>query len=237
MHHHGVFTWLSAFRIVTGMEIAGTIVGIVISLTLIFGVLFFFRSRVQSTARKDVDTAQEQLGQQTTLLREQLQYVESYAPRSFFDQVQAQVEATRVDLTKETEGLKETESKLDKAQRDVEERETKHQEIKTAREEDEAKLAELIAQYDEKSGEAIALEHKLAASLKNLDVIMAEASTTPEVKAVFQDLSAALTSAGSQLRDLITEYNQLNERLQMLRSQHDDLEEEYTKLVEQQLGE
>jgi hypothetical protein len=38
------------------------------------------------------------------------------------------------------------------------------------------------------------------------------------------------------LRDLIIDYQGLNERLDNLKGQHADLENEYTKLVEQQLG-
>ena len=54
---------------------------------------------------------------------------------------------------------------------------------------------------------------------------------------IFEDLNRALSDGGALLRDLITEYQSVNERLDMLRIQHEDLEEEYTKLVEQQLGE
>ena len=91
--------------------------------------------------------------------------------------------------------------------------------------------------YDSCASESVALEQRLAQSLKNLDSIIDQLQLTQAQKASLTDLSNAATSAGGRLRDLITEYETLNERLKTLTQQHQDLEEEYTKLVEQQLGE
>jgi archaellum component FlaC len=63
-----------------------------------------------------------------------------------------------------------------------------------------------------------------------------ELQMTPDQQAVFSELSNALTSASAQLRDVIVDYQNAYERLESLRSQHKDLESEYSKLVEQQLG-
>jgi predicted nucleic acid-binding Zn-ribbon protein len=66
--------------------------------------------------------------------------------------------------------------------------------------------------------------------------MIVEMPMTADQKAVFQALSDTLSSASSRLRDLIIDYQGLNERLDNLKGQHADLENEYTKLVEQQLG-
>jgi predicted nucleic acid-binding Zn-ribbon protein len=55
-------------------------------------------------------------------------------------------------------------------------------------------------------------------------------------QAVFQELSNSLTSASAQLRDVIIDYQNANERLANLNSRFVDLEREYSKLVEQQLA-
>ncbi|RIL09567.1 MAG: hypothetical protein DCC75_06225 [Proteobacteria bacterium] len=73
--------------------------------------------------------------------------------------------------------------------------------------------------------------------MKSLDTLTADLQLTPDQKGAFDDLSNGLTAASARLRDLLTEYNTLNERLVNLQQQHLDLEEEYTRLVEQQLGE
>ena len=78
---------------------------------------------------------------------------------------------------------------------------------------------------------------KLDQIQKSLDNIMAELELTEDQRGLLDELSKALTSAGSNLRDLLMEYEAVKTRLENLRQQHLDLEEEYTKLVEQQLGE
>jgi chromosome segregation ATPase len=132
--------------------------------------------------------------------------------------------------------IKDLEVKLDKAQKDVEAKEGEQQEMKSAKEEDDKRLAEITAAYDTYSSQSVALEHQLAASLKNLDTMIVEIPMTADQKAVFTELSSALTTASARLRDLLIDYQAVFERLEGLKSQHADLEEEYTKLVEQQLS-
>jgi chromosome segregation ATPase len=126
--------------------------------------------------------------------------------------------------------------RLDSARKDVQERERQQQEIRAMREEDEAIIIQVTSNYNQFSHESVTLEHTLAESLKTLDAMSSEIKLSPDQQAVIQELSNALTSASSQLRDVIVDYQNAHERLENLRSQHKDLENEYTKLVEQQLG-
>jgi chromosome segregation ATPase len=137
----------------------------------------------------------------------------------------------------EQRGLLETIiQRLDKARIDVEERELAQQEARAMREEDEVVIEQVTSNYTHFSTESVTLEHTLAESLKTLDVMTSELQMTPDQQAVFSELSNALTSASAQLRDVIVDYQNAHERLENLRSQHKDLEAEYSKLVEQQLG-
>ena len=81
------------------------------------------------------------------------------------------------------------------------------------------------------------LEQQLANSMKNLDQLMNDVQLSETQRALLDDLSSALSGAGERMRDLLTEYNTVHERLELLQQQHRDLEDEYTRLVEQQLGE
>jgi len=126
--------------------------------------------------------------------------------------------------------------RLEKARVNVEERELAQQEARAMREEDEAVIEQVSNNYTQFSTESVTLEHTLAESLKTLDVMTSELQMTADQQAVFAELSNALTSASSQLRDVIVDYQNAHERLENLRSQHKDLESEYSKLVEQQLG-
>ena len=148
-----------------------------------------------------------------------------------------QSEKAATDLQGEKENLKSIESKLDQCQKEVEGREAQQQELKAAKDEDEARLQELLAKFEEISTESIGLEQRLAASMKSLDALLSEVQLTQDQKTTLQELSANMTGAGERLRELIMEYTSVKERLELLKQQHADLEEEYTRLVEQQLGE
>ena len=147
-----------------------------------------------------------------------------------------QLDSVKAALANEKENLKEIERKLESSQKLVEQKEAVQQDLKSGKLEDEQKMAELMASFEDISAESVSLEQQLANSMKNLDQILAEVQLTTDQKAVLQELQGALTASGARLRDLIMEYQTSNERLEALNSQHKDLEEEYTRLVEQQLG-
>ncbi|RMG43390.1 MAG: hypothetical protein D6719_03855 [Candidatus Dadabacteria bacterium] len=214
-----------------------TIIAIGISGGIIWGVFNYLQKQVTSSIEAEKSSLVEKINTVTAELDELKRYTKSYASRGQFDNVVKQVESIKTELEKEKELLKEIEGKLDVAQKTVEEKENIQQELKSAKEEDEKKLEELLTSYEQISSESIALEQKLAQSMKNLDQMMEEVQMTEAQKALVNEISEALTQAGSTLRELIMEYETLNERLNNLRAQHEDLEDEYTKLVEQQLGE
>lgn len=139
-------------------------------------------------------------------------------------------------LEEQRDKLQQTEARLKKAQGEVINRELSQQEIKTARQEDEKKLVEVMSNYQDFSSQSVALEHKLAHSLRQLDAMIAENPMSADQRAIFQELSNALTAASAQLRDVIVDYQAVYERLDALRAQYADLEKEYTKLVDLQLG-
>jgi chromosome segregation ATPase len=150
--------------------------------------------------------------------------------------VTEQLSQLESSLLSEKESLKAIEAKLDVAQSNVEQKESQQQEIKSSKEEDEAKLATLLSNFADINNESVSLEQNLASSLRDLDSILGELELSVDQRRVFQDLSDSLGNAGGRLRDLITEYEGVNQRLKALKQQHSDLEDEYTKLVEQQLG-
>lgn len=217
--------------------LVGIIIAAILSGGCLAGVFLFFRKSMGGAVgseRQDTITAIENT---TSQLNEIIQFSDSYASKGQLESVVNQLEEVKVAVETQKSTLKEIERKLDTAQKQVEEKETHQQDLKTVKEEDEKKLQELLEQYEATSSESISLEQKLALSLKNLDTMMGEIGGNPEHKAILEELSNALTNSGSRLRDLITEYEVVHERLESLQVQFKDLEEEYTRLVEQQLGE
>lgn len=214
-----------------------SIAAMALALLLIGGTFFYLKNKVGSSIAREIEAKSEQVKVIIAETGDLLKSADKYASKAQLDNVVKQIEDARTSLAREKETLTQLESKLDTVQKSVEAKEVQHQEMKTAREEEEARLAELLANYETISNESIALEQRLAESLKNLDAMMDGVQMTDEQRLVLEELSGALTNTGARLRDLLTEYNMVKERLDTLSGQHRDLEEEYTRLVEQQLGE
>jgi chromosome segregation ATPase len=139
-------------------------------------------------------------------------------------------------VSEQRAALKDVSDRIQSVRADVERREAEQQELRALKAEDEEAIAQVIAAYNEFSTESVALEQKLAESLRSLDAMSGEIKMNADQRAVFAELSNALTSASAQLRDVIIDYQNANERLEGLRVRFADLEKEYSRLVEQQLG-
>ena len=199
--------------------------------------VFVLRRSIHSSGGSPRAKLVSQIRESEEEIKALLHYANAFASKGQFDTVVRMLEQLKADLQSEKHALQEIESKLTKAQNDVEGKEGQQQSLKTAREEDELRLEELMSTFSTVSDESRQLERRLADSLKELDRMLEELELTADQRDVLDELSKALSTAGGLLRDLITEHAALHERLEQLRQQHRDLEDEYTKLVEQQLGE
>ncbi len=190
-----------------------------------------------ASAGSEVKTLHGEITDVTHKLFELKSFAPAYIGKKQLQSVDSLLAQDTGNLQKEKEHLKEVEVKLEAAQKLVEAKESQQQETKTTKDTDEQKLHELLSHYTQISDDAMMLERSLAQSLKNLESIIAEVTMTEDQKAVLNLLLETLTEGGGRLRELIPEYQTVKERLEMLEQQHNDLDEEYTKLVEQQLGE
>jgi len=214
-----------------------TFIAIALGSAIIVGSYVMLSGKSSKSANKEIETILDKVKGVDADIEELLQHQEGYCAQGQYENLSGRVNTIRAELEKEKQGLDELEKGLDEAQKNVENKETHQQDLKTSREEDETKLEELMAQYSDISTESISLEQKLAESMKNLDSLSEDVQLTEDQKNIVDDISEALSRSGESLRNLLMEYEGVNERLKLLREQHDDLEDEYTKLVEQQLGE
>lgn len=208
-----------------------------VSVAILAGLLFVMRRRVSGTLGREMELISQEAGTLGGEIDQLLQRSDKFAPKGQLDWLKEQLDTIGMEVENQRRVLKEFETKLEGAQGQIEAKETAQQELKTSRREDEERLNQLLASFKDISQESIALEQRLAASLKNLDGLMAGMTLTPDQRAVLTELQNVMVSAGGRLRELITEYEAVKNRLEILRQQHKDLEEEYTRLVEQQLGE
>lgn len=187
-------------------------------------------------SNEEMANLREQSAQLEEKLIEVLSDKDRFASKAQISSLTRQTESFLTTIAEQRSLLETISQRLEKSRIAVEERELAQQEARAMREEDEVVIAQVTSNYTHFSTESVTLEHTLAESLKTLDVMTSELQMTPDQQAVFSELSNALTSASAQLRDVIVDYQNAHERLENLRSQHKDLEAEYSKLVEQQLG-
>jgi chromosome segregation ATPase len=212
-----------------------TVVAAILSTAIVFGSLIVLQKRLFSSAGEEREALVAKIEAQDRHITKRLETLRTMGSRAQFDSVVQQIQEIQATMQAEKAQLQEIEVKLEHAQREVEAKESAQQDVKSSKEEDEAKLADLMGRYSDISSESVMLEQSLASSLKHLDTILVELDLTDDQKSLLSHLADALVSAGGRLRDLITEYEAVNKRLSSLMMQHKDLEEEYTKLVEQQL--
>ena len=208
-----------------------------VTVAVLAGLLFLLKRRVSGSLGREMELLSQEAGSIGNEIDQLLERSEKYAAKGQLDWLKEQIEAIGMEVEGQRRVLKEFETKLEGAQGQIEAKETSQQELKTSRREDEERLSQLLASFKDISQESIALEQRLAASLKNLDGLMVGMTLTPDQRAVLMELQNVMVSSGGRLRELITEYEAVKNRLEVLRQQHKDLEEEYTRLVEQQLGE
>lgn len=212
------------------------IIGAVISACIVAGALAVIKKKLAGAGGDAAAKTKASIAEQDARLSTALAETANKASKAQLESVISETQDLVANLDAQQKLLKEVEVKLDVAQRDVETKEQAQQETKSSKEEDEIRLQELLSSFGDISSESISLEQQLAQSMRNLDTLISEVPMTDDQKAVLTELSDVLVASGSRLRDLITDHQAVNERLEGLKQQHTDLEDEYTKLVEQQLG-
>jgi DNA repair exonuclease SbcCD ATPase subunit len=140
------------------------------------------------------------------------------------------------EIAEQQERFKTISEQVDRTRIDVEAREADQRNLRAMNEEDEAAINLTLNRYNEFSTESISLEQKLAESLRILDTMSTEVHMSPDQQAAFSELSNSLTQTSAQLRDVIIDYQGANERLKTISARFTDLENEYSRLVEQQLA-
>jgi chromosome segregation ATPase len=143
--------------------------------------------------------------------------------------LESAVEASRSEL-------KAIEADLEVLQSEVEGREIKIQSLKGSKEE-EAKLLQQIGQeFQLLNSEAEDLRSNLTNSLEDIKKLESELTLTQAQIEQLVEFQNIVTNTVSRLKELSVEGQEVERRLKVLSQQYRSLEEEYTKLVEQQFA-
>lgn len=141
------------------------------------------------------------------------------------------------ELSLEKEKLQGLEGELKVFQKKIDEKELIQQELKSSKEEDEKELEKLLADYNGISEEARKTEKELADQILSLDKQRENSELTSPQSNFLENLNETLEESAENLRTLITEHEQMVNRLTEIKQQLEDLENEYLKLVNKQLSE
>jgi chromosome segregation ATPase len=160
-------------------------------------------------------------------------------PKEFVSR--AQYEFVMEGFTKITEAVKIERESLHKIEEDletiraeVESREVKIQELKGAKEEEAKLLLQISQEFDLLNQEAENLQSSLKESFDAIKKMETDVELTKEQTQQVQEFQQVVSNAVDRLQELTVEGQEVERRLKVLSQQYSNLEEEYTKLVEQQ---
>ena len=123
--------------------------------------------------------------------------------------ISIQYNETQSLLESQKAKLEEVEASLKVVKKKMEEKEILQQELKTSKEEDEKELQILISNYEKNSNESRELEKVLADQMKALDDYAKNQEYSAVLRDFFNALNETLEESSSNLRSVITEYEQM----------------------------
>jgi uncharacterized protein YoxC len=195
-----------------------------------------FMKQSSGSTSEERKTLEAEIEAVTTELAGLLENTDQVYSRGQLEQLTQQVCEKASFIEQENTRLLDLEKRLEELQTNVEGRESTHQEMKTSKEEDELLVEEFISNYPVMSDEAISLEQQIAQHMKHIDKGVEDLSASDDIRPLLLQVQETLQLAGALMRSELMEYQSTKERLDGLQGQHGDLEDEYTRLVEQQLG-
>ena len=165
-----------------------------------------------------------------------LSYANNLVPLSNYTELVKKSEEFENNLATERSKLELLDAKLAEIQKKVTIEEQNHSSLKKGRED----AIDLATSIREKKSQLEAEQKRLNEELTNsrnqLDVLSNEMNLTPEQEIGLNQIKAALKNSQEQLGSLSQTYKQSSTRFATLHGQYSDLEKEFTKLIEKDLG-
>ncbi len=208
---------------------------IVFSLILVFITKLVFLKFLNGSSENEKLALIKKTENSLKELKDSFKNIDELASKLQLNTVVIQLNETQSKMNEEKDKLEEIEKRLKVAKKKMEEKEILQQELKTSKEEDEKELQALLSNYEKNSSESRVLEKVLADQMKILEEHSRNQEYSNIQRDFFNTLNETLEESSSNLCSVITEYEQMYERLSALKKQLTDLEVEYAKLVESKL--
>ena len=208
---------------------------IVFSLILVFITKLVFLKFLNGSSENEKLALIKKTENSLKELKDSFKNIDELASKLQLNTVVIQLNEAQSKMNEEKDKLEEIEKRLKVAKKKMEEKEILQQELKTSKEEDEKELQALLSNYEKNSSESRVLEKVLADQMKILEEHSRNQEYSNIQRDFFNTLNETLEESSSNLCSVITEYEQMYERLSALKKQLTDLEVEYAKLVESKL--
>ena len=212
------------------------IIAIILAAIAMIGISFFILKNISVDKSSSQEDIISEIKKSEKALTQFIKNKDSFASKLQMETLIKMTQDIEAELKSTQDGLKEIGIKLDTQQEAIEKKEAQQQELKSINLNEEEKLKFILASYNSVSQEATNFEHRIGVALNKIDDLIQDQSLDANQKDIVEKLAKVLSSTGTLLRNLITEYGSINSRIEQILQQQTDLEDEYTRLVEQQLG-
>lgn len=197
--------------------------------------LKFCRKNSQTDHSSNINELESEIGKINESIANALDYSTRLVPLESALERKREEKEIRAELEKELNTLKQLEIKLTSLQTEVEIAEASHHEIKRGKEAS-GELSKAIKDSKDK------LEKENIKTMANLDLSLDQLSSLSKGLTLNKDQDTGMkiifngiSNSKKQIQTLVQAYKQSSGRFINLQAQHQDLEKEFTKLVEKEL--
>jgi uncharacterized phage infection (PIP) family protein YhgE len=218
---------------------------ITIIFTIIFGVCFYYglRFAIEKTNKNTTSEASSEIPKVIGLIEstdKTIQEILAYASELLpFDEAierQEKEQLLKEELNKQLSILAKTEGQLNELKLEVDETEQEYNEIKKGKESAQEVADNIKNRKNSLKEESESLQNGLADVTSSIREFATKTKLNANQEAGFKLILGNIEAANKQLETLITSYNQSSSRFLNLHEQFNDLEVEFSKLVEKELS-
>lgn len=203
----------------------------------VFGLIQFYNARKKGApVTGNLAALESEIASLGRRIEDALSYCDKMISLDEIMQKEQQITKLKADLQEEQEKLEKLDKQVENMQKAVEGEEAAHNSLKKGREEATTLAEELRSSQDQLRNEQKRLQTELEHSISELNVLNNEVELTAEQQAAFDQVYTTLQNAQDQVQMLSDVYAQAYSRFNNLESQYAELEREFTKLVEKELG-
>lgn len=216
--------------------ISTIVLGIVFS-GIVFALMKYFQKKKESTGSgENMVGIEGEIQSMSDTIERGLSYCRDMIPYSKLKSRKADIERFNQQLSEERGKLEKLDKQVESLQGTIEVEESSHNELKKGKEEAGELAEQLRMNKDQLEGEYTRLEAELSRSLTEVSALSSEIEMTSDQKIACDKVQAGLENARLQLSTLADIYTQASTRFTNLENQYQELEGEFTKLVEKELG-